>query len=88
MSANLVNSLVASGLEKGQFSFQFQRSTVPKNVKTTTQLHSFYMLEDNAQNPSSQASTVHELENFQMYKLDLEKAEEEEIKLLTSAGSQ
>ena len=30
--------------EKGQFSFQFQRSTIPKNVKTTTQLHSFHML--------------------------------------------
>ena len=87
MSANLVNSLVASGLEKGQFSFQFQRSTVPKNVKTTTQLHSFYMLEDNAQNPSSLASTVHELENFQMYKLDLEKAEEAEVKLPTSTES-
>ena len=29
---------------KGQFSFQFQRRAVPKNVQTSTQLHSFYML--------------------------------------------
>ena len=29
---------------KGQFSFQFQRNTMPKNVQTTTQLHSSHML--------------------------------------------
>ena len=29
---------------KGQFSFQSQRRAMPKNVKTTTQLHSFLML--------------------------------------------
>ena len=29
---------------KGQFSFQSQRSTVPKNVQCTTQLPSFHML--------------------------------------------
>ena len=29
---------------KGQFSFQSQRKAVPKNVQTTTQLHSFHML--------------------------------------------
>ena len=29
---------------KGQFSFQFQRRARPKNVQTTTQLHSFHML--------------------------------------------
>ena len=28
------------GAEKGQFSFQFQRKAMPKNVQTTTQLHS------------------------------------------------
>ena len=27
---------------KGQFSFQFQRKAMPKNVQTTTQLHSFH----------------------------------------------
>ena len=30
--------------EKGQFSFQSQRRAMPKNVQTTTQLHSFHML--------------------------------------------
>ena len=29
---------------KGQFSFQSQRNAVPKNVQTTTQLHSSHML--------------------------------------------
>ena len=29
---------------KGQFSFQSQRKATPKNVQTTTQLHSFHML--------------------------------------------
>ena len=29
---------------KGQFSFQFQRKAMPKNVQTTSQLHSFHML--------------------------------------------
>ena len=30
--------------EKGPFSFQSQRKAMPKNVQTTTQLHSFHML--------------------------------------------
>ena len=29
---------------KGQFSFQSQRKAMPKNVQTTTKLHSFHML--------------------------------------------
>ena len=29
---------------KGQYSFQYQRRAMPKNVQTTTQLHSFHML--------------------------------------------
>ena len=29
---------------KGQFSFQYQRKTKPKNAQTTTQLHSSHML--------------------------------------------
>ena len=29
---------------KGQFSFQSQRKSMPKNVQTTAQLHSFHML--------------------------------------------
>ena len=30
--------------EKGQFSFQSQRKAMPKNVQTTTQLHSSHKL--------------------------------------------
>ena len=57
---------------KGQFSFQSQRKAMPKNAQTTTQLPGFINM-----------WTV----NFQMFNLDLEKAEEPEIKLPTSAGS-
>ena len=35
MPANLENSAVATGLEKGQFSFQSQRKAMPKNVQHT-----------------------------------------------------
>ena len=45
---------------KGQFSFQSQRKTMPKNVQTTAQLHSSHTLA-NAQNSPSQSSIVHEL---------------------------
>ena len=57
-----------------------------KNGQTTTQLHYLTHEQSNAENSSSQASTVNE-PNFQMFKLDLEKAEEPEIKLPTSIGS-
>ena len=40
MSAILENSAVATGLEKGQFSFQSQRKARPKNSQTTAQLQS------------------------------------------------
>ena len=29
---------------KGQFSFQFPKKVMPKNVQTTAQLHSYHML--------------------------------------------
>ena len=45
---------------KCQISFQSQRKAMPKNVQTTTQLHSSHMLASNAQNSPSQASTIHE----------------------------
>ena len=43
---------------KSQFSFQSQRRAMPKNVQTTTQLHSSHTLATNAQNSPSQASTI------------------------------
>ena len=44
-ACNLENSAVATGLKKGQFSFQSQRKAVPKNIETTAQLHSSHTLE-------------------------------------------
>ena len=52
MPANLENSTMATGLDKGQFSFQSQRKAMPKNVQTTVQLGLFHMLAGDAQNPS------------------------------------
>ena len=43
MSANLENSAMATGLEK-VFSFQPQRKAMPKNARTTAQLHSSHTL--------------------------------------------
>ena len=40
--AHLTSYSTMSG--KGQFSFQSQRKTMPKNIQTTTELHSFYTL--------------------------------------------
>ena len=69
---------------KGQCSFQSQRKAMPQNVQTTIQLHSSHRLVSNAQYSSNQASAICEP---WMFKLILEKAEEPEIKLLTSTGS-
>ena len=66
---------------KGQFSFQSQRKAMPKNAQTTT-LASKVMVKI-LQPGFNSTWTV----NFQMFKMDLEKAEEPEIKLPTSAGS-
>ena len=43
MPANLENSAVATGLDKGQFLFQFQRNAMQKNAQTTAQLHSLML---------------------------------------------
>ena len=43
MPANLENSAVATGLEK-VILFQSQRKAMPKNARTTTQLHSSHTL--------------------------------------------
>ena len=45
---------------KGHLIFKSQRRAMPKNVQTTTQLHSFQTLESSAESSPSQASTVHE----------------------------
>ena len=82
MPANLENSAVATG--KGQFSFQFQRRAMPKNVQTSVLI--------------SHASTVilkilqARLQQYMNQELPdvqagFRKAEKPEIKLPTFAGS-
>ena len=58
---------------------------MPGNAQTATKLHSSHMLAKYAQNSPSQASTELWTMTFQMFKLDLEKAEEPGIKLSTSS---
>ena len=72
---------------KGQFSFQFQRKAMPKNVQTTAQLHSSHSLAKRCSKFSKPSFNSMWIVNFQMFKLDLEKAEEPETKLATSVGS-
>ena len=72
---------------KGQFSFQSQRKAMPKNAQTTAQLHSSHTLVKQSSKFSKPRFNSMWTVNFQMFKLDLEKSEEPEIKLPTSAGS-
>ena len=74
-------------LRKGWFSSQPQRKAMPKNVPTAIQLHSFYMLARLCSKSFKLRFNSTWTKNFQMYKLDLEKAEEPEIKLPTFVGS-
>ena len=71
---------------KCQFSFQSQRNEVPKNGQTTAQLHSSHMLVKCCLKYSKPGFSNTWTVNFQMFKLVLEKAEEPEFKLPTSAG--
>ena len=54
---------------------------MPKNVQTTTQLHSFHMLARLCSKSFKLGFSSRWTENFQIHKLDSEKAEEPEIKL-------
>ena len=72
---------------EGQFSFQSQRKAMPNNGQTTAQLHSSHMLAKWCSKFSKPGFNSTWTMSFQMFQLDLEKAEEPEIKLPTSAGS-
>ena len=72
---------------KGQFSFQSQRKAIPKNAQTTAKLHLSHMLAKWCSKFSKPGFNSTWTVNFYMFKLDLEKTEEPEIKLLASAGS-
>ena len=60
---------------------------MPKNAQTTAQYHSSHMLAKQYSKFSKQGFNSTWTKNFQMFKLDLEKAEEPDIKLPTSIGS-
>ena len=77
---------------KGQFSFQSQRKAMPKNgnAKECSNLRTIALISHASkimlkilQDRFKGTWTV----NFQMFRLDFEKAEEPEIKLSTSVGS-
>ena len=82
MPANLENSAVATGLERSVF-IEYQR-VIPKNVQTTVQLHTFHMLARSCSKSPKLGFNSMITENFQMYKLDLERAEKPKIQLPTS----
>ena len=72
---------------KGQFSLQSQRKAMSKNAQTTTQLHSSHTLVKYCSKFSKPGFNSTWTANFWKFKLNLEKAEEPEIKLPTSVGS-
>ena len=86
MSANLKNSAVATGLKKVNF-HSSPKIGQCQRMFTTAQLHSFHKLAKQCSKFSKLGFNSTWTENYQMFKLDLEKAEESEIKLPTSTGS-
>ena len=72
---------------KGQFSFQSQRKAMSKTVQTTAQFYLSHMLAKYCSKISKSGFNSMWTMKFQTFKLDLEKAEEPEIKLPTSAGA-
>ena len=65
------------------FSFQSQWRAMPKNVQTTVQFHSFHMLARLYSKSFKLSFSSKWTENFQMFNLGFEEAEEPEIKLST-----
>ena len=87
MPANLESSAVVTGLEKVSFHSNPPKKAMPKDAQTTAQLHSFHKLVKQHSKFFKPGFSSMWTVNYQMFKLVLEKAEETEIKLPTSAGS-
>ena len=87
MPANLENSAVATGLEKGQFSFQISKKGNAKECSNYCTIalisHASKVMLKNLQARLQQYVNC----ELPLFKLVLEKAEEPEIKLPTSTGS-
>ena len=62
------------------YPFSSQRKAMPTSVQTTTQLYSFHMQAKSHSKFSKLGFNSTWTENIQMFKLDLEKAEESEVK--------
>ena len=58
---------ISDRIGKGQFSFHSQRKTMPKNVQTMAQLHSFHMLSRLCSKSFKLGFSSRLTENFQMY---------------------
>ena len=84
MPANLENSAVATELEKASFHSNLKKGSAKEcsNYNTIALISHASKLKIFQLGFSSTRT-----KNFQLYKLDLEKAEEPEIKLPTYAGS-
>ena len=74
--ASKFGKLSSARTGKGQFSFQSQRKAIPRNIQITSQLNSFHMLAKWCSKCSKIGFNSTWMENFQMFKLYLEKAEE------------
>ena len=83
MPANLENSAMATGLEKG-FSFQSNERQLQRMFKVLHNCTHLTCQKSNAQNSPSQASKVHELSDVQV---GFRKGRGTEIKLPASIGS-
>ena len=84
MSTSLENSAVATVLEKVSFNFNLKEEQCQKNAQTNAQLRSFHMLARSCSKSPKLGFNSMITENFQMYKLDLERAEKPKIQLPTS----
>ena len=87
MTANLENSaVVATGLEKASFHSNPKERQCQRMSKLWHNCTHLTLYQSKANNSLGQASQYMNMK-FQMFKLDLEKPEEPEIKLPTSVGS-
>ena len=84
MPANLENSAVATGLEK----VSFHSNPKESNAKECSNYCTFALISHTSKVMLKiLQARLQQYVNFQLFKLDLEKAEEPEIKLTTSVGS-
>ena len=88
MSANLENSTMAIGLEKVSFHSNPKERIWQRMFKILCKLHSLYTLAKQCPKSFKLGFSSTWTENFQMYTLDLEKAEKSEIRLPTPTGTQ